>query len=165
MVIIAILFNASSGIAIRIPLIILGDYRIDEATATPEIREEGRDLIGMLMLLLFVLMVFLCLPPLIFFLSRPPSPPSYTASDVKHLKMIEMLTRGLHKGLENRRFKPRLRAADSELCLHLGHHHSLHSADGVLHKPLRPYTFGPKQRGGFGGVGGTVGRFLCGNGN
>ncbi|CAD8051186.1 unnamed protein product [Paramecium sonneborni] len=80
MVIIALVFNASSGIAIRIPLIILGDFQIND-DPRDEQKELGRALIESLMFLLFGLMILLCLPPIFFFLSKPKTPPSFSASD------------------------------------------------------------------------------------
>ncbi|CAD8159110.1 unnamed protein product [Paramecium octaurelia] len=80
MVIIALVFNASSGIAIRIPLIVLGDFQIHDHPTDEQI-ELGRALIESLMFLLFGLMILLCIPPILFFLSKPVTPPSYSASD------------------------------------------------------------------------------------
>ncbi|CAD8051477.1 unnamed protein product [Paramecium primaurelia] len=80
MVIIALCFNASSGIAIKIPLIILGDYDIKDIHTQAEI-DEGRRLMQNLMIFLFGLMVLLCIPPIFFFKSKAPTPPSFTASD------------------------------------------------------------------------------------
>ncbi|CAD8071817.1 unnamed protein product [Paramecium sonneborni] len=80
MVIIALCFNASSGIAIKIPLLILGDYDIKEEHTQNEI-DEGRHLMQNLMFFLFGLMVVLCLPPIFLFKDKAPTPPSFTASD------------------------------------------------------------------------------------
>lgn len=81
MVIIALCFNASSGVAIKIPLFILGDYEIDKIHTEAQI-DEGRNLMQRLMFFLFGLMILLCIPPILFFKDKAPTPPSYTASDV-----------------------------------------------------------------------------------
>lgn len=42
------------------------------------------------MFLLFGLMILLCIPPILFFLSKPVTPPSYSASDVYNIKLVGM---------------------------------------------------------------------------
>lgn len=59
----------------------MGDYTIHD-NPTPEEIELGRALIESLMFLLFGLMIMLCIPPILFFLSKPITPPSFSASDV-----------------------------------------------------------------------------------
>jgi len=66
MVLIALVFNASSGIAIRIPLLILDDFTITNPPTLDQI-SKGRELIEFLMIFLFVLMTILCLPPIFLF--------------------------------------------------------------------------------------------------
>jgi len=41
-----------------------------------------------LMIFLFGLMVLLCIPPIFFFKSKAPTPPSFTASDVIDIVLI-----------------------------------------------------------------------------
>ena len=41
-----------------------------------------------LMFFLFGLMVLLCIPPILFFKDKAPSPPSFTASDVYYINNL-----------------------------------------------------------------------------
>jgi FLVCR family feline leukemia virus subgroup C receptor-related protein len=78
MVIISLLFNATSGLAIRLPLWVWGDYETDNDDANYTIgKQHAEDL----MMLLMILMVILTIPPILLFKSKPPTPPSFTASD------------------------------------------------------------------------------------
>ena len=43
------------------------------------------------MVILFVLMVIYCVPPIVFFKSRPLTPPSYSASDVNFYLIIFLI--------------------------------------------------------------------------
>ena len=70
MVIIALCFNASSGIAVKIPLLILGDYEIKNPPIGDQV-EVGRALMQSLMFFLFGLMILLCLPPILLFKTKP----------------------------------------------------------------------------------------------
>ena len=79
MVIISLFFNASSGIAIRIPLWVLGDYTTDSDDKN---FTQGKALIEELVYLLGGIAAALTIPPILFFSSRPLTPPSFTASDV-----------------------------------------------------------------------------------
>ena len=78
-VIIALMFNASAGVSITIPKIILGDYdvRLDGPDYT-----KGRERVEYLVYFLAFMIALLTIPPILFFNSHPKSPPSYTASDV-----------------------------------------------------------------------------------
>jgi FLVCR family feline leukemia virus subgroup C receptor-related protein len=78
MVIISLLFNATSGLAIRLPLWVWGDY---ETSNDDSDYSEGKSLAGSLMLILMILMIILTVPPILFFKSRPATPPCFTASD------------------------------------------------------------------------------------
>jgi FLVCR family feline leukemia virus subgroup C receptor-related protein len=85
MVIIALTFNASSGFSIRIPYWIFGDYK----TETDDINyTEGKRNVENLMYFLSCIVMALTIPPLLFFKSSPPTPPSYTASDVRYIFKI-----------------------------------------------------------------------------
>jgi FLVCR family feline leukemia virus subgroup C receptor-related protein len=78
MVIIALVFNASTGFAIRITHWVIGDYDVK----TDLDFGEGRRLVEHLVYFLGVLVAFLTIPPILFFRTKPLTPPSFTASDV-----------------------------------------------------------------------------------
>lgn len=78
MVVISLLFNATSGLAIRLPLWVWGDYETDNDNSDYTV---GKEHAGNLMLLLMILMIALTVPPILLFKSKPPTPPSFTASD------------------------------------------------------------------------------------
>lgn len=65
-VIIALIFNASSGIAIRVPLWIMGDYSTDHDDTD---FTRGKELVEDLVVFLGLLMGALTIPPILFFRS------------------------------------------------------------------------------------------------
>lgn len=77
MVLISIFFNATTGISVRFPLWVMGDYDVDSDVDYV----EGRELVERLMLLLMVLMMVLTIPPILLFKSNPPTAPSFSASE------------------------------------------------------------------------------------
>ncbi|CAD8172373.1 unnamed protein product [Paramecium octaurelia] len=79
MVIIALLFNSSTGISIKIPLFIFGDYDV-ELDALNDY-SQGRTYVFQLMAFLAGIMFITTVPTLIFFKAKPRHPPSYSASE------------------------------------------------------------------------------------
>ena len=74
---IALVFNSSSGLSIRIPLLIFGDYNVDNDNIT---FDEGKRLSEELVYFLAIVISILTLPSIFFLKGKPRSPPSYTAS-------------------------------------------------------------------------------------